>query len=66
MPLIPRYIRDRILHDGDNAQIDGVRHLFNLLNTNPYADELRQQIVSYIDTRPWPEPLSELLPGPCE
>ena len=47
MALIPNGVKMRILHPGDNAQIEGFRELFVVLNTNRDAHELRQLLVDY-------------------
>jgi len=52
LELIPNHIRRRIMHRGENAQIEGFRELFILLNTDPDADELRRLIVVYFKNCP--------------
>lgn len=51
-PLIPRDIWMRLIHSGDNAQIEGFRELFIHLNTDPDADELRRLIMTYFKNTP--------------
>ena len=52
MDLVPRDIKRHIHHQGDNAQIEGFRKLFDYLNTDPAADDLRQLVVNYFNDRP--------------
>jgi hypothetical protein len=66
MELIPRHIERHIVHIGDNAQIEGFRKLFEYLNANQAADDLRQLVVNYFNGHPvlqphLREPLSRLL-----
>jgi hypothetical protein len=42
----------RIIHPGDNAQVQGFQVLFLLLDTNPAADELRRMVVDYFNDSP--------------
>jgi len=52
MKLIPRHIERHIVHIGDNAQIEGFRILFEHLDANPAADDLRQLVVNYFNDHP--------------
>jgi len=56
MELIPRHIERHIVHTGDIAQIEGFRNLFNYLNTEPVADDLRQLVVNYFNEDPHLQP----------
>ena len=49
MELIPLHILRHIIHDGDNAQIEGFRKLFDYLNVVPAASDLRQLVVDYFN-----------------
>jgi len=49
MELIPRHIRRHIVHEGDNAHIEGFQKLFDCLNAEPAADDLRQMVVDYFN-----------------
>lgn len=51
--LIPIHIRSHIVHPGDNAQIEGFRKLFDYLNTDPAADDVRQLVVNYFNDYPY-------------
>jgi len=52
MELIPRHIERHIVHTGDIAQIERFRNLFDYLNTEPTADDLRQLVVNYFNNHP--------------
>ena len=53
MELVPRDIQRHIIDDGDNARIEGFRKLFDYLNTDPAANDLRQLIVNYFNDHPY-------------
>jgi hypothetical protein len=53
MELVPRDIQRHIIYDGDNAHIEGFRMLFNYLNTEPAASDLRQLVVNYFNDHPY-------------
>ena len=44
---IPRKIKKRITHPGDNAHIDGFQELFVYLNKSPGPKILRRLVISY-------------------
>jgi hypothetical protein len=63
LELVPLHIRRRIIHPGDVAHIEGFRELFDYLNTEPSANDLRQLVVNHFNDRPYlqehlQEPLS--------
>ena len=49
MELIPRHIQRHINHSGDNAHIEGFRQLFDYLDMEPAASDLRQLVVNYFN-----------------
>ena len=62
--LIPRHIRRHIVHGGDNAHIEGFRQLFDHLNAELAADDLRQLVVNFFNDHPALQPhLREALSG---
>ena len=56
MELIPRHIERHIVHTGDIAQIEGFRNLFNYLNTESIAGDLRQLVLNYFNAYPHLQP----------
>ena len=56
MELIPRHIERLIIHTGDKAQIQGFQKLFEYLNADPAADDLRQLVVNYFNEYPRLQP----------
>ena len=52
MTLIPSNIKKRIIHPGDNGQIQGFQELFVHLERSSAADELRALIVEYFMRSP--------------
>jgi len=57
MELIPRHVERHLVHTGDNAHIEGFRKLFEYLNTEPAADDLRQLVVNYFNDVRYLQPL---------
>jgi hypothetical protein len=53
MQLIPERIAKRVIHPGDDAQINGFEELFVLLNTDQDAGRLRKLIVDYFNNTPF-------------
>jgi len=65
MGLIPRHIWSHLIHFEPTAHIKGFRNLFDYLNMEPRADDLRQLVVDYFNDHPplqphLREPLSRL------
>ena len=49
MELIPSHIWSHLIHSEPTAHINGFRNLFDYLNTEPIADDLRQLVVNYFN-----------------
>jgi len=56
MELIPRPIWSHLIHSEPTAHIKGFRNLFDYLNTEPIADDLRQLVVNYFNEYPRLQP----------
>jgi len=57
MELIPRPIWSQLVNFGPTAHIEGFRNLFDYLNTEPGADDLRQLVVNYFNNVHYLQPL---------
>ena len=56
MELIPPHIHKCIIHGAATAHIEGFRQLFDHLNMEPTADDLRQLVVDYFNSQRYLQP----------
>ena len=54
--LIPPHIQKHIIHGAATAHIEGFRQLFDHLNMEPTADDLRQLVVDYFNSHRYLQP----------